>query len=840
MKKTIKVGKEEYVMSSKVFQGKHLDYIGFPLGGIGAGMFNLEGNGSFSGFSIRNAPNTNLEPCMFSAITVKGKAGKSRVIESPVPKYKIFGGALAPLQGKPENALTKANGIEGKTYGLPRFKSAKFTAEFPFATIDFADDKFPLKTSLRAWSPFTPPKADDSSYPMAFLEYSFYNATKEKMEAVYYYNSMNFMAYSNACSSVRNDKNGFTLCHDAVEQEPWKEGYFSASIEGENVGVNTALFRGGWFDTLTMLWNDIEKGTVVQQERIDQSAHYSVGGNLPGGSMAVEFSLEPGETKTIQVNCCWYVPDSSLRIGHEFEDGNTCSCSGERNLALERYQPWYTTKFSKVDDVKDYMRKNRDRLYQATKLFTDTFYSSTLPEEIIEAVAANLTILKSPTILRQRDGRIWCWEGCCDSGGCCAGSCTHVWNYAQALCHLFPSLERSLRQTEFFDSQNEAGHQNFRASLPIGKVDHGFHAAADGQLGGIIKLYRDFTILGDVDWLRSFWDAAKKSMAYCSNTWDKKREGVLKEPHHNTYDIEFWGADGMCSSFYIAACAAMVEIGNILGEEVSEYQELRDKGIQYLDEKLYNGSYYYQEVQWEGLEAKLPEVGDSGVNDTITSDAAEFVKLFGPKYQYGTGCISDGVLGFWLSQMAGLDEVGTKEHIKSHLNSVFEHNFKTDLSEHANPQRPGYCLGDEQGLLLCTWPNGNKPALPFVYSDEVWTGIEYQVASHLILMGEQAKGLEIVKALRKRYAGDVRNPFDEYECGHWYARAMASYGLLEAYSGVKYNAYNKTLYIKPQVQGDFTSFLSTNTGYGTVGMKDGEVFLSVVSGEIEVQKIEVL
>ena len=85
--------------------------------------------------------------------------------------------------------------------------------------------------------------------------------------------------------------------------------------------------------------------------------------------------------------------------------------------------------------------------------------------------------------------------------------------------------------------------------------------------------------------------------------------------------------------------------------------------------------------------------------------------------------------------------------------------FKKDLTDHANPQRSPYALGKEGGLLLGSWPKGGKLSLPFVYSNEVWTGIEYQVASHLMLQGEVEKGLEIVRACRQRYDGSVRNPF---------------------------------------------------------------------------------
>ena len=169
---------------------------------------------------------------------------------------------------------------------------------------------------------------------------------------------------------------------------------------------------------------------------------------------------------------------------------------------------------------------------------------------------------------------------------------------------------------------------------------------------------------------------------------------------------------------------------------------------------------------------------------------------------------------------------------------MHKHNLKKDLSAHVNPQRPSYAAGEEGGLLICTWPKGGALSLPFVYSNEVWTGIEYQVASHLMLMGMVDEGLEIVRTCRDRYDGRVRNPFDEYECGHWYARAMSSYGLLQGLSGARYDAVDQVLHLQPSITGDFRCFLSTATGYGTVGVKGGKPFLEVASGQIEVKSIQ--
>jgi hypothetical protein len=260
------------------------------------------------------------------------------------------------------------------------------------------------------------------------------------------------------------------------------------------------------------------------------------------------------------------------------------------------------------------------------------------------------------------------------------------------------------------------------------------------------------------------------------------------------------------------------------------------KGKSFLENDLYNGEYFIQKIQVEGLQAADPVAASKvGINMNYSPEAIELLQKEGPKYQYGNGCLSDGILGAWIGKMSGLNDFVEPEKVKSHLNSVYKFNLKTDLSDHVNPQRPSFGLGKDGGLLLCTWPKGDELTLPFVYSNEVWTGIEYQVASHLMAAGEVEKGLEIVCEVRKRYDGKTRNPFNEYECGHWYARAMASYGLLQGLTGLRYDAIDQVLFVDSQV-GDFTSFISTESGFGTVKYENGEAKLEVVYGEIPVKE----
>lgn len=946
---------------TKTYRGKNCDLVSYPMGGIGAGMICLDGTGSFSHVSLRHKPEVFNEPLMFSALFVKG-ASPARVLEGPVPKRKAFG---IPGTG---------NGGFRKNYGLPRFSNCSFKAEFPFANVSLKDKYMPVKIELTGWSPFIPGDSDSSSLPVLGLEYKIKNTSSEVIEAVYSFHAANIMSLDkNTSAHVSQIDGGFMLAQPEVENISSSEGSFAAFVNDPATKVDCAWFRGGWFDPLTILWNNVTNGNAISRPPHAEGKH----GN--GGSLYVPFCLNPGEEKIIRLQFAWHVPNSDisfgnalsmqgtitdgwkvsrimspetdirqasyvglkqdadwksvpnghfvdvhklcghtgvvyiakevhletsgkyiLQVGHDggarvFVDGNPvaatagtinpapikrtqaqldlavgkheicvaldrangngwgifvslekkceepCCCSSPKKTENPCYTPWYATRFSDVEEVASYWKTNYRRLHSATLKFSKCFHRSSLPPEILDAVSANLTILKSPTVLRDKGGRIWGYEGCCDCSGCCAGSCTHVWNYAQSLPHLLPEFERSLRQTEFNEAQFEDGFQNFRHNLPISKSeDRASHAASDGQLGGIMKLYREWRIKGDDAWLKEFWPKAKKSLDYCIKTWDPDHTGVLIEPHHNTYDIEFWGPDSMCSSFYIGALKAASQMGAHLGETTPLYDELYKKGRKYLEQVLFNGEYFEQKIMWQGLHAKSPlETGAlSGHDFGYSTEAVELLKKDGPKYQYGKGCLSDGVIGAWMAEVCGVGEILDPEKVKSHLLSVYKYNLKRDLGDHANPQRAAYALGNEGGLLLCTWPHGGRLSLPFVYSEEIWTGIEYQVASHLMLMGCVNEGLEIVRVLRQRYDGSCRNPYNEYECGHWYARAMASYALIQGITGIRYDAVNKTLHIEPRIKGDFKSFISTSTGYGLAGVENGKPFVKVYAGSIETKKIE--
>jgi len=827
----------------RTFSGPNLLQIAMPMGGIGAGCVCLNGHGGLQDFSIRNRPaitaladSHGFGEAAFALLHVKGASPVTKLLEAPLPPEKLY-----------DQALQAQGYRHGGHEGMPRFASGTFEGRYPFGTVRLDDPQVPLRVAVTGWSPFVPRDDVASGLPAAILEYTFENRSAEAVSFEFSYHLSHLLEkrgrkIATANAVLRDGDTGGGIHFTAEGLAAGDEDFGSAALYavGQTPKIKAMWFRGGWFDALSVLWREVSTGSF--RENDGTGAGKYEGRN--GGSLLMEGTLAPGEAVTFPVVLTWHFPNAHQRYGEAAPPPIASASPLQMAPPEPAWRPFYAGQFEDAAAVARHVARNYASLRARTEAFATALWSSTLPPYVLDAVASNLAILKSPTVLRQENGNVWAWEGCFPQSGCCHGSCTHVWNYAQALPHLFPALERTLREQEWERSMDDRGHVNFRSALPDGPTGHGFHAAADGQLGGILKLYRDWQVCGDRAWAERLYPQAKRSLDYAIEAWDPDRRGGLFEPHHNTYDIEFWGPDGMCGSVYVGALSALARLGRELGrpeEEVAPYEELAAKAARLLDEELFNGEYYQQRVQWEGLRDTSFAKRMAGVTDE-SDEMLRLQKAEGPKYQYGSGCLSDGVIGAWMAKIYGVETPLDREKVRATLRAIFTHNFKQDLRDHACLQRPGYALGPEAGLLLCTWPRGDKPTLPFVYSDEVWTGIEYQVASHLIEEGMLEEGLAIVRAARSRYDGHVRNPFNEYECGSYYARALASYAVLNSLSGFRYSAPERTLYLAPKVSpedgGAFRAFFSTESGFGTLRVDaGGAVTVEVTEGELPIDRL---
>ena len=825
----------------RTFAGDRTTQIAMPIGGIGAGSLCLNGYGGLQDFSIRTRPETsglpegftsNSPEAGFAILHVKGASPVTRLVEGPFPPFKIFD------QGLQGQGLRRG-GFEG----FPRFTMCTFKGEYPIGEVQLGDTVLPIDVTITGWNPFIPLDDKNSGIPCAILEYKLGNKAGAPIDYQFTFHLSHLASgckpeQASSLNQVVPGKGVYLSNSEASNSE----GFGSACLIaiGETPRIKAMWLRSpGWeFDSMSALWREVSSGNFVSNDGIDITDR--AGRN--GASILLEGRLAANEERTHRILITWYFPNCYLREGGNTPGPEVKGAPGCRTVANDGppiWRPWYAGVWRDAKDVALYVEANYASLRQRTMRFKDALFTSTLPPYALDAISSNLAILKSPTVLRQENGNVWGWEGCFPDNGCCHGSCTHVWNYAQALPHLYPQLERTLRDLELMRSMDEQGHVTFRGAIPDGPVEHTFHAAADGQLGGCMKVYRDWHISGDSAWLKRMYPLAKRSIDYCIRTWDPDRRGGLFEPHHNTFDIEFWGPDGMCTSIYLGALAAIAEMAKDVGEEsdATLYGELARRTASYMDEHLFNGEYFQQQVQYEGLRDTSFVKSVAEVNEN-SSEMQQLLKREGPKYQYGSGCLSDGVIGAWMAKIYGIDTPLDVQHVRSNLRAIFQNNFKTDLSQHANAQRPGYAMGQEPGLLICSWPRGGKPTLPFVYSDEVWTGNEYQVASHLISEGFVVEGLTIVRATRSRYDGRTRNPWNEYECGNYYARAMSSYALLGALSGFRYSAVTRTLWFGPKLDArPFHTFFPTETGFGTITLNEHEFAIRVIEGKLTVDKI---
>lgn len=775
----------------RTFTGRALKEIAFPLGGIGAGNVSLGGRGNLRDWEIFNRPakGGNL-PYSFFAIWAKPGVGKavSRVLEAQkLPPY-------GPAFGLPT----------GEVSGLPRFREAHFRGEYPFAWIELRDDLVPVGVSLEAFTPFIPLNSKDSSIPTAIFRWKVKNKTKKGLDGTLAFSLLNpvgiakegerpgncFAKYFGSNKNDFRDEAGFRGLMMTSTKYPETDVRFGSAAlvtTHPDVTYTTNWLRTGWWDDIQQFWDDFSDDGLL---KVQPDEGPSPDGRTDVGSLGLRFSLKRNETIELPFLLTWYFPN---RLNY---------WDSEPEVKDKPLKNYYASVWSDAWEVAKYVVENLEKLEGSTRLFHKTLFSSTLPGYVLDAVSSQASIVATNTCLRTEDGSFFAFEGCSDEGGCCPMNCTHVWNYEQAVAHLFPDLERSMRRTDFKVNTDEKGDMAFRTKLPLLLARWRYRPAADGQMGTVMKLYRDWKLSGDRRFLEDLWPDAKRALEFAWAYWDKDQDGVMEDEQHNTYDIEFLGWTTMTSAFYLGALRAGEEIARFLGDEESakKYKEYFEKGRAKIEAELFDGEYYIQKYD--------PEKAN--------------------RYQYGAGCLSDQVLGQWFATVVGLGYLLEPTHVRKALKSVFRYNWRTEFTDHANVQRV-YALNDEKGLLLCSWPKGGRPALPFPYSDEVWTGIEYQVASHLICEGFLDEGLSIVRGVRDRYNGERRNPWNEVECGNHYARAMASWAVLLALSGYHWDAVAGRLSFSPRINaGRFRCFFSTGSGWGSFEQRMNRSKLSAI------------
>lgn len=509
------------------------------------------------------------------------------------------------------------------------------------------------------------------------------------------------------------------------------------------------------------------------------------GSSKPGetfnAALGVPFTLQPGESRTVTFVLAWHFPNVQ-RFQHP---GNL-----------------YSRHWIDAPAVAAYVADHIEALWERTRLYHETLYQSNLPEEFLDAMTSQSVIFRGPTCWWSEDGYFGGFEG---SYGCCPLNCTHVWNYAQSHARLFPEVGRNMRISNFIIFLHPDGETSHR--------EHGPHQAfIDGHCACVEAALREYQLSPNRQFLEKIWPGVKKAVDWLIDAIDKDRDGMPAGHQWNTYDTAVSGANTFIGSQYLAALAAGERMALVMDDAASaeRWRAVRQAGSKNQNEKLWNGEYFIQ----------IPEPK--------------------PARDYNTGCHADQLLGQWWAHMLDLGYLYPAQRVKSALEAVMKDNFRENFAGFKQDPRR-YVLDNEGGLLICAWPKGGRPASFILYADEVWTGIEYAAAGAMIYEGLIDQARKIVRTARSRYDGRRRdtlnsgpggNPFNELECGKFYARAMSSWSLLIACQGLVLEGPKGILGFKPKWQPeDHRSFFTAPEGWG--------LFVQRREGNLQTEQIEV-
>ncbi len=759
-----------------------LNYIGMPVGGICTGQVYLGGDGQLWHWDIFNV-----------AMLNPGGGGGCRFYVNPQAQQKRFenGFGLTIKQGDREffRALNQTG-----------FADIQFTGEYPIGKVSYKDRGLPVVVNLQAFSPFVPADADHSGMPLTVLEYTIKNTSDEELEV-----DMTGWLQNMSCFLTGKGKDG-----EHANKIEKGDGYIRLNCKSENTNENSFADWGSM--SLSLLEDGVGSAKAYMQDGLPmyfgdpkiKEAKSALGDKLVG-TVSGSVKLKKGESKTFTYLLSWYFPNVHLWNG------------GHRWKNKENLRHYYTVNFKDAADVSNYAIKNK-WLLSETRNWNKVWYDSSLPKWFLDRTFLNVSTLATNVCVRFNDltddpdneGRFYTMEGLYLGHG----TCTHVFHYEQAMGRVFPNLARQLReQIDLGLSWKDNGIIQYRSAEYSGTGQQdGRDYAIDGHAGTIMRIYREHLMASDDSFLKNNWRKIKQSIQYMIDH-DKektgKADGVLEGIQYNTLDRMWYGKISWISGLYAASLKAGAEMAKEAGDKqfAKTCSGIAALAYQNISNELFNGEYFYQELDPDHLDA--PNTNN--------------------------GCHIDQLLGQYWSTQLGLGDIVPNEQVKKALKSILKYNYVENYGDYLSnadiPIKRWYADDDEQGVIMCSFPKGGADKAPgkinneweklvVGYFSEVWTGQEHQFAASLISEGLIEEGLKVVKAVHNRYSPERRNPYNEIEYGNHYTRAMSSYGAFVSACGFKYHGPKGEISFAPKINsGNFKSAFITAEGWGSYAQK---------------------
>jgi uncharacterized protein (DUF608 family) len=779
-----------------------LKYIGMPVGGLHAGTVYVGGDGRLWLWQIYNESfegvHEGIDPKEvnwndgISLRKIRSRDGSAYVEPSIANNRRVL-----------EQGFAVKISYEGKTIikelNEDHWDEVSFQGSYPVATITYSSKDFPLEIQLNVYSPFIPLEAEESALPATILRVGVVNTSKKPIDISllgWMENGVNKLTAKENAGQRKNtlfttkDSTGIFFSSDSnikEIQEAGDSGSMCFLLHGINGKAQVSF--NGW---------------PIDARHFDSSQDSSATAEFPDklvGAIGTETKLLSGQRYSADYSVSWHFNNPNPKLKKIVKDA-------ERGYR-------YGVKFRDAKEVSTFIHTNFKELSSVTELWANTWKDSTLPHWFLERTFVNIGTLATANTYRFADGRFWSWEGV----GACAGTCTHVWQYAQAMARIFPELERGLRErvdlgVGFIE---ESGAILFRG-------ENETRPAIDGQAGTILRFYREHQMSKDNRFLDANWPKIKKAVQFML-AQDKNGDGMTDTPMENTLDAVWEGE----IAWIVGLCIAAAKAAQMMAEEINDISFAKicetyvSDGKRNMEKELFNGEYFIHRP-----------------------DAVQGRRKLG---SYNT-CHIDQVYGQSWTFQVGLPRILDKEKTVAALKALWKYNFTMDVGPYIKTHTGGrpYALPGEGGMVMNTNPhNETKPfgedvSWQLGYFHECMSGFEHQVAAHFMAEGMLDESLVLTRAIHDRHHAAKRNPFNEIECSDHYARAMASYGTFITACGFEHHGPKGYIGFAPKWNKEnFKAPFTTAAGWGTYSQRKTDLkqvhHFELKYGELALQKI---
>ncbi len=698
----------------------HLDdgyWQGAPVGGFGAGTFSRTYRGDFARWHIKTGVHK-YQTVWANQFAMFQKAegdteGVAKVLTAAHPE----GGALSSW-----------------SWDYP-VAAGYYRALYPKSWFDYQWEKFPAHVTVEQFSPILPDNYKETSFPVAVYRWHAQNPTKQRVTLSILLSWENlvgtFRTRSHDLGGAINAGNRNHSEHEAIDsagtimkgivldrnhlgpaQEDWDGQWTIAALEspGVEVSYQTTFDPGG---NGKDIWAPFAKDGKLSNS--DDS--WTSSDEPLAAAIAVRFTLEPGESRTVPIVISWDLPVVGFGAGRKWHRRYTdfYGTTGQNSWAIARdglknasswsdaitaWQAPYVNDESKplwyrgmlfnelypLADLGSFWGrpmeetdKSKPPIYSFMECYDYPYY-----ETLDVRFYGSLPLLKfwpeiEKNVMREFAATVpqdlpekmtWIWKSI-HSGV----PAFRVRKSPGAVPHdLGVPQEDPFRQVNQFSWQDTNGWKDLNPKF-------------------VLLVYRDFVLTGgrDLGFLRDAWPAIQASITYLRK-YDRDGDGLIENEGYPDQTYDEWvvrGESAYSAGLWLAALRSAQEIALRLGDSSAAAQYHNDfvKGQASYIKKLWNGSYFRYDTSSE----------------------------------YKDDIQADQLAGQWYADMTGLGDIVPRDMRQRALRKIYEFNVMK-------------FAGGNMGAV-----NGIAPDGSLVKTNEqvqeVWTGTTFGLAGFMLAEG---------------------------------------------------------------------------------------------------------